>query len=627
MKTQKIIIIALLLWTLCLTKAFAYDFSAVCDSGQTLYYNVIDTTNHYVELTFAGTGYHDPWTNYTKPEGNLVLPTNVSINNTTYSVTQIGKRAFYECTSISSVSIPNSVTSVEHESFFGCSGIDAINIPNTVSSFERSALEGTGWYNNQSDGVLYLNDWCLGYKGDKPIGQISILNGTKHLAGRAFEYCDSLILISMPDSMTSIGQSAFRGSGLSSIFIPESVFIIGDYAFSMCYDLVSVNIPNSVTSIGDYTFWECNSLSSITIPNTVTSIGRAAFHNCNSLTALTIPSSVVSIFKNPFYGCSKLETIIVDESNTVYDSRENCNAIIETETNQLIVGSKNTNIPNTVLSIGYRAFWGCLDLTSIVIPNSVVKICESSFCKCSSITSITIPNSVTDIEEDAFFRCDSLKKVISFCEEPPTLGSCAFGNLDSWNSNEIPELIVLCGCKDAYEQSDWNNYFETIEEDCEDHTITVIGDEEGRISVPSQARLGDEITIETTANLEPDCVLYSVIVCKVDDETWLVPVWDNKFTMPNFDVIVKPQFSHTLVDENGNIPVAIYPNPVKDKVTIEAENIKHVSISNVMGQLIYEGLAEGDSFEYDFSSQEAGVYLIRIETSNGMVSKRIVVTK
>lgn len=623
MKTLKLIIIALLLGTTGLSKAHAYDFSLDCNSGQTLYFNIIDRTNHYVEVTFPGIGYLDPWTDYSKPEGDILLPLNVTYNNDTYSLVQIGERAFFECKDISSISIPNSIISIEREAFGGCVGITSINIPSSVSYIGGHVFEGTGWYNNQSEDILYLDGWCLGFKGNEPIGHVEILDGTKHIAGKAFEFCDSLRSITIASSVTSIGESAFRMSGLITISIPNSVVHIGNYAFSTCSDLVSVAISNSITSIGDFTFWECVNLNSIEIPNSVSSIGKAAFTKCSSLTTIVIPSSVTTISQNPFYDCEKLETIIVDDNNTVYDSRNNCNAIIETESNEMITGCKNTIIPNSVTSIGFSAFRGCSGLASINIPNSIISIGESAFCKCGTMTSVTLPNSVTSIGKDAFFRCDSLNTVICLNTEPPTLGAWAFGVL---TGDYYAELIVPCGHEEAYKESNWNYYFKSIEEDCNMYSIIAMDADGGSIGLSqSQARLGEEVMI--TPNPNQDFVLLSVAVCNADDETQLVPVWDNKFTMPNFDVIVKPHFSHTSVDEIGTIPVSIYPNPVKNKVTIETENIKHISISNIMGQVINDVAAEGDSFEYDFGGYEAGVYLIRIETSSGTVSKRIVVTK
>jgi len=253
-------------------------------------------------------------------------------------------------------------------------------------------------------------------------------------------------------NVTTIGNEAFSDCpGLTSVTIPNSVTSIGDYAFCNCTSLTSVAIPNSVTSIGDSAFQGCCSLTSVTIPNSVTSIGDYAFGECTSLTSVTIPNSVSSIGINPFI-CSNITSIVVEEGNSQFDSRNNCNAIIRTSTNELISGCKNTSIPNGVISIGESAFYGCKGLTSMTIPNSVTTIGSEAF-DCSDLASVNIPNSVTSIGEYAFSVGSSLTSVKSDIVIPFTLGYMAF--------NVSPQcvLIVPLGTRDAYDENGWSQYF------------------------------------------------------------------------------------------------------------------------------------------------------------------------
>lgn len=244
--------------------------------------------------------------------------------------------------------------------------------------------------------------------------------------------------------------------GLTKVVIPETVEYEGvSYAvtgiwsgtFANCEKLVSITIPNSVKNIGCEAFSGCSSLASITIPNSIKNIEYALFADCSSLTSITIPESVINIEETAFARCSSLESIKVESGNIIYDSRENCNAIIETASNSLICGCKNTTIPNNVISIASGAFEDCSGLASIAIPNGVASIKGSAFRGCTSLTSIHIPCSVTDIANMAFMDCPAIELIT--VEE----GNNVYDSRDNCNAiikkeNSFSSILEL-GCKNT----------------------------------------------------------------------------------------------------------------------------------------------------------------------------------
>ena len=256
-------------------------------------------------------------------------------------------------------------------------------------------------------------------------------------------------------AVTYLGDSydSYSNEYTGKVTIPESVTYnsktysvtsIDDDAFSGCYSLTSIEIPNSVTSIGNYTFYECTGLIFVKIPDRVKSIGWGTFYGCSSLTSVTIPNSVISIRGSAFEACGDLEQIKVASGNTTYDSRDNCNAIIETVSNTLVAGCKNTVIPNGVTCIGRGAFDGCSSLQTIEIPNSVTCIGYAAFYNCSSLTSITIPNNVTSIGAEAFQGCTGLTSVI-IGNSVTRIGDSAFSGCSNLTSVTIGSGVTSIG--------------------------------------------------------------------------------------------------------------------------------------------------------------------------------------
>ncbi len=225
-----------------------------------------------------------------------------------------------------------------------------------------------------------------------------------------------------------------------AISIPEGTTTIKDKSFADYTDLKSIVIPDSVTEIGKQAFKGCTGMTSIVIPDSVTEIGSSAFSGCTGLTSIVIGNSVTEIGDNAFMGCTGLTSIIVSEGNGKYDSRDNCNAIIETEENTLIAGCKSTVIPDSVTKIGNYAFRGCTGLTSTVIPDSVTEIGDCAFYDCTGLTNVVIPDSVTKIGDNAFMGCTGLTSIV-IPNSVTSIRRCAFSGCTGLTSIVIPSSI------------------------------------------------------------------------------------------------------------------------------------------------------------------------------------------
>jgi len=388
-----------------------------------LYYN-LDATNQTAEVARNSSA-----------SGEIIIPSSVTYNSVSYSVTSIGEHAFNYCDGLTSVTIPNSVTSIGEWAFRDCSGLTSMTIPNSVTSIGIYAFYYCGGLTSITipNSVTSIGNEAFSYCSS--LTSVTIPNSVTSIGDRAFRDCTGLTSVTIPNSVTSIGRLAFYNcSGLTSVTIPYSVTSIGNEAFESCSSLTSVTIPNSVTSIGDAAFWGCSSLTSVTIPNSVTSIGRSAFWGCSSLTSpvynahvfafmpnsysgeYTIPEGIESIAGGAFWGCRGLTSVTIPNSVTCIgnDAFSGCSSLTSPVYNAHVFAympksySGAYTIPDGIESIAGAAFSGCGSLTSVMIPNSVTSIGKAAFYGCSSLTSVTIPNSVTCIGNDAFSGCSSL---------------------------------------------------------------------------------------------------------------------------------------------------------------------------------------------------------------------------
>ena len=327
-----------------------------------------------------------------RPQTDYVIDANVDT---------IISYAFEDCNNLTKVEIPEGVKIIGYRAFADCENIAQFSIPKSVTNIYDEVFLNTAWYNNQAEGLVYLDDCCLGYKGIHQ-GALSLNENTRVIASAAFR-----------------NQSA-----ITEVKLPNSLITIGDYAFSFCSSLTEMIIPNSVTEIGSGAFHSCSKMTKVKLPDTLTEIKSSMFSR-SGIKEIHIPSSVTKIGEWAFQSCDNLTSL---------------------------------EIPNSVTEIEQYAFSLCRNITSVVLPNTITKINYATFWECTQLTSITIPSSIEEIASSAFNGCKDLNKIRVLNPVPPLCQEGAFEQC----YNAI--LQVPANSKEAYSvATEWEKFSNIIE--------------------------------------------------------------------------------------------------------------------------------------------------------------------
>lgn len=452
-----------------------------------------------------------------KDRAQYFIPDSVEYNNMKIPVVVIGKKAFYGCTLMASITLPNTLERIEESAFYNC-GLRKIVLPNTVKTIGNNAFSLCSYLTKIQLSSTLASIGRSAFSFCEQLDSIIIPSSVTDIAKSTFANCKRLsslmvesgntiydsrdgcnaiiqkqgnILVAgckntiIPEGITSIGENAFYGSrfgeNLEKIYLPSSLTTISGSAFYNC-KISSIVIPNAVESIGDNAFSLCSDLIKIEFSSSssLLSIGRSAFSYCEELDDITIPKSVLTIGKTVFANCKSLSRIQVETGNAFYTSPDNCNAILQGE--KLIVGCSGTDISKSgATSIGEGAFYGsgfggdvvipssikaieeqglynCDNLKSVTIEEGLITMGQYAFSLCSNLETVQLPSSLKRIDKYAFHYCDNLREITSLIQSPFVIDNSVFDGLFTTATLRVPT-----GTKTAYKQtSGWN--FSTIEE-------------------------------------------------------------------------------------------------------------------------------------------------------------------
>ncbi len=436
----------LLLLTAFHYNAFAYDFSAVCTSGQTLYYNIL--TDSTVSVTFPRLTNNNYYYGFTKPTGSLTIPTTVSHGSNTYRVQSIGANAFHSCTGLTAITLPTSITVIGDGAFNHCSGLTSLALPNSIITIGVGAFQG-----------------CTSLLTAQLGSSVSIIGNV------AFEGCTTLRSISIPNSVTILGNWAFSNcSSLDTLSIGTSLSQISHNAFAGCNNVRHINynainaVCSYITSAGHQSSLPLNALNSLTIGDSVQTLHSYSFYNASNLSSITIGLNLATIDTHAFSGCQAVTQLQYNAINCSDASFCNAQGCLPSHAFQPFSQLSTLTIGSAVQRIPSYAFYGMTSLTNLSLPQTLQSIGSHSFALCRNISNqLLLPNSLATIGDHAFQGCSRIPSTLQLPANLTSMGPGAFSNCDSiifFNTGSAAAAIppdAFYGCDRLFQVTIGNN--------------------------------------------------------------------------------------------------------------------------------------------------------------------------
>ena len=613
-----------------------YDFSAVCETGQTLYYKIIYGTDHEVRLTYPGS-LNDPYQGFEEPQGEIILPETVVYEGQTYAVTEIDRNTFRGCANLTgTLIIPNTVKTIGSLAFWYCTGFTQLVLPDAMESIGHDAF---------SD--------CSG------LTDVTFPSALQVIESHAFSDCSGLVSLTLPSSLQTIENRAFWNcTGLTgTLYIPASVDSIGPCVFSYCNDLDAIIvdpdnpkyysennalitkndktiltackntvIPDDIRGIGSYAFASMSTLTEVPeLPLTLKIIDDHAFYACPFIGNLVLPDSLEFIGESAFSFCHGLNgsLSIPDAVTQIGDY-----AFLECE------GFDGTlTLGQSLTSIGNMAFTWCTGFTgSLIIPNSVRTMGYSAFSHCSGFNgSLTIPEQLTVLREGSFYDCSGFSDTLTIGSFLQSIEALALYNVSNLSAiiakpfsapqasadgifafipTDVP-IWVSCGSVESYQNAAGWNAFTNYNED---------------FIYAFRATSTDESLGTVVILQEPSCDNGSVaIVQAVPKENAEFYIWENNgffvSSNPTYTIEVKKDCDlkayFRLYDnlDEATSEMAFYPNPTKGLIHIDLPEVQFVEVFDILGKSIFVS----EKTTIDLSGLPSGVYVVKIKLSDGQI--------